>query len=298
MAISFLQISIKSPTQLAHNFGTGGPDGIIPSRISRVEAKQKSCLVIINIVVIFVSSSSSSPMATSGERGLTLISSSSTGLPIECPMVVWSVSRNNGKGFESSVPLGSRKEVESRMVRYRSGDAEVGMPDKTATRDRGDCTSSGLGLVNGSTVTPVYFSTLPNETARAPGGFDPPTSGWAKHALHCVPNVFTGSTYGMRGDRSCSYGDAMWLDSSPQIPNVPVVAVREGMELPTLSNSSRTEASIPKFALVASLDTRLNARMDDPVYVHDNVLMLESARLLRDGVVDQIDRANVQFPTD
>uniref|UniRef100_A0A915ECQ2 ZP domain-containing protein n=1 Tax=Ditylenchus dipsaci TaxID=166011 RepID=A0A915ECQ2_9BILA len=56
--------------------------------------------------------------------------------------------------------------VESRVVRSRSSDSEVGMPDKTATPERGDRTSSGLGLINGSTVTPVYFSTLPNETAR------------------------------------------------------------------------------------------------------------------------------------
>uniref|UniRef100_A0A915ES50 Uncharacterized protein n=1 Tax=Ditylenchus dipsaci TaxID=166011 RepID=A0A915ES50_9BILA len=44
--------------------------------------------------------------------------------------------------------------VESRVVRSRSSDSEVGMPDKTATPERGDRTSSGLGLINGSTVTP------------------------------------------------------------------------------------------------------------------------------------------------
>uniref|UniRef100_A0A915DM17 Uncharacterized protein n=1 Tax=Ditylenchus dipsaci TaxID=166011 RepID=A0A915DM17_9BILA len=56
--------------------------------------------------------------------------------------------------------------VESRMVRSRSSDAEVGTPDKTATPERGYRISFGLGLINGSTVTPVYFRTLPNETAR------------------------------------------------------------------------------------------------------------------------------------
>uniref|UniRef100_A0A915E8I5 Uncharacterized protein n=1 Tax=Ditylenchus dipsaci TaxID=166011 RepID=A0A915E8I5_9BILA len=48
--------------------------------------------------------------------------------------------------------------VESCMVRSRSSDGEVGMPDKTATPERGDRTSSGLGLINGSNVTPVYFT--------------------------------------------------------------------------------------------------------------------------------------------